>query len=58
MVLKCLVASLSNELCLEDCSVGFLVLLLVNLNQHQAGAEKSDGERIRPSADTGDEEKN
>ena len=30
---------------------GFLVLLLVNLNQHQAGA----GEGIGPSADTGDD---
>ena len=31
---------------------GFLVLMLVNLNQHQAGAE--DGEGMRPSTDAGE----
>ena len=32
---------------------GFLVLLLVNLNQHQSGVE--DGEGVRASADTVDD---
>ena len=32
---------------------GFLLLLLVSLNQHQAGAEG--GERMIPSVDTGDD---
>ena len=31
---------------------GFPVLMLVNLNQHQAGAEDSEG--MRPSTDTGE----
>ena len=32
---------------------GFLVLVMVNYNQDQAGAE--DGEGMRPLADTGDD---
>ena len=40
---------------LSGCSgsvLGFPVLMLVNLNQHQAEAE--DGEGMRPSTDTGE----
>ena len=31
---------------------GFLILMLANLNQHQAGAKDSEG--MRPSTDAGD----